>query len=57
LRGKPKLIFKLRFYNNCTEFIYSKGVSDGTEVGTKNDKDIWQIEEGMWNRRWKHMVK
>jgi hypothetical protein len=39
--GKPKLIFKLRFYNNCTELIYSKSVSDGTEVDAKNDEDIW----------------
>jgi hypothetical protein len=39
--GKPKLIFKLRFYNNCTELIYSKGVSDGTEVDAKNGEDMW----------------
>jgi hypothetical protein len=51
------LIFKLRFYNNSTELIYSKGVSGGTEVGTKNDEDIWQTEEDMWNRRNKHLAK
>jgi hypothetical protein len=50
LREKTEVDIQTEVYNNCTEPIYSKGVSDGTEVDTKND-------EYMWNRRNKHMVK